>query len=653
MGYYDRYDDKELEKDLVQFAEKLKAGGTPAAQVVQEVSGTSKIFGRDSAVTVVFQGDIAGTDGDTIFYPAIDQQAILSDEEVRIIRGYVDHEAAHIRHTDMPFFQEIAEKALRSDNLHLKDMTNAIEDVRIEREVLKTYRGAKKNLSAVGNAVTELYNKHFEEDNTIAEDPKRVASVALTWAGRIDMDYDGTVMKEAFDTLKPSLQRALKKWVREIDDCKNVQDSYQLARKIVHDLNEDKPEDEDYEQQQTGGGMPSKDPLDDVSTSDSSGSGQGKGMSSEELQKLREDVESKQNQANDPTQKGSFDPELSSFINNFENTAEPEQGNYRVMSTEFDLVHTAKDKKFKGDMDASKGYHVMGKYRSKQEYQELLLKSSGSLNVMKRKLERAVQSKYRVDWDQGREYGRLDSRRLSAAYSGRSNVFKDKVDAPALDTAVTLLIDHSGSMSGQRAQTARDVTISLGECLHKIGAEFEIAGWNNYVSFRGKEHQKKWNDMYYRSRRNYARSTPLHMYLYKAFGDSYQQNKDVLVSMPYNVAGYNCDGDALCFAGDRLAQRAEKRKIFLVLSDGQPAGDGHFGQDKTFLRNTVHRFEQKGIDLIGIGIQSKAVKQYYPKWVHCESVDDLAKNTMDMLAKALLGENFVIDNSELIAAKGQ
>jgi cobalamin biosynthesis protein CobT len=635
------------------FIEAIERGGTPASAFMQEVGGTSRIFGRNSEITVAFEGDQAYTDGSRIVYPAIDSQAIMSDEEVRIARGYVDHEAGHIQHTDFDFSRPKMEHCVRTENWLLKDMLNAVEDIRLEREVIKDYRGARKNLSAVGNAVTSCYFEEYENDKSIAEKPEVITPVAFTWAGRLDMQYDDEC-----------LRNALKKWVRELDNCKSTSDSWDLARRIVHDIEENDIEDEDYENQPTGKGIGEDDSNDGQGQDDGQGSGNQDGMTDAQMQLAREEAENKSKDPNDPNSKPMpFDPNLDQFINNFVNDAEPSWGSYRRMSSDFDIVHRASDPKTKVSERASRwrgdrgnaGHTIMNEDRSPSEYQKLLSEASGPMNVMKRKLERAIQSKMRVDWDGGREYGRLDSRRLASAYQAKPNVFRDKEEAPFLDTAVSILVDHSGSMSGSRARVARDVTICLAESLNKIGASFEICGWNNHSSFRTKAEELRHRDIMIKARQNnvhFDQYSPLHLYLYKSYEENHQRVKDVLVTMPNCVTGYNCDGDALNFAGQRLLQRKEKRKVFLVLSDGQPAGDADMGKDKTYLRNTVGRFEAKGIDLIGIGIQSTAVKSYYPKWVVCNDLDDLGKHTIDMLAKALLGERFVVDNSELLAMKG-
>lgn len=639
MSYWD--DDDVVLKPSGHVTRGLSNGSVTGSAFVQEVSGTSRIFGRDANISVVFEGDEAMTDGSTIIYPSIDQDAILTQEDLKIARGYVDHESAHIRHTDMDFFMDRAENAIKCGNALLKDMFNCVEDVRCERIVNQTYRGAKKNLSATAEAASQMYEEAYKADKSLSDDDKRITPLAFTWAGREDMDYSAPTVGKMLRTVSPQLQKALKKWVRELDGCKTTQDSYDLARRIVEDLNNEQYQEPDYQDMETGAGM-----GEDEEASDDGEEGEGAGGEGEEEGEANEE-----NQEYDPYQSS-----LGNMMNNlFQNLENPTNKPYRPWSTRYDKVHTVHDKDARcGGTRANAGARILRARKSAKEYQRILANASGQINVMRRKLERAVQSTQRCDWDVGRIEGRLDTKRLPNAYNWHPNVYKRRVEAPALDTAISILVDQSGSMCGRRTETATQVSVALFECFQKIGVPFEILGWNNYEDFTDPKGKKAFHDAYrkHRSRhaQDWARIAPIHLYVYKSFTDKPQLAREVLATMPYNCSGFNSDGEAVAMAYERLKRRKEKRKIFMVLSDGQPACDGDGGLQKQYLRNVVARIENDGTDLIGIGIQSSAVKQFYPTWVVCNSIEDLPKACLDKIAKALMGQQFVVDNSELIQA---
>jgi len=116
--------------------------------------------------------------------------------------------------------------------------------------------------------------------------------------------------------------------------------------------------------------------------------------------------------------------------------------------------------------------------------------------------------------------------------------------------------------------------------------------------------------------------------------------------------GDNSDGEAVQNAFDRLRQRPEKRKVMIVFSDGQPVSDSHYGWNvfSQHLRDVVGDVTDAGVDVIGVGIGDDNVSRFYPKYVVVNAVDDLAGQAIDMMAKALMGEGFVVDNSKLLDA---
>ena len=86
----------------------------------------------------------------------------------------------------------------------------------------------------------------------------------------------------------------------------------------------------------------------------------------------------------------------------------------------------------------------------------------------------------------------------------------------------------------------------------------------------------------------------------------------------------------------------------LVLSDGSPACSGDWMAIDRYTRQAVHDAEKSGTDIIGLGILDESVQRYYPKYTVINDISDLAGAAMDQLARALIGERFVIDNSKLM-----
>lgn len=618
----------------------------PVPLFEHEVRGTSKLFGRAHNIQVVFEGNRAYTDGSTIVYPALDTSTKMKGVDVRIARGFVDHEAAHIRHTDMEFYQKTGECLQEIGNEHLLRILNGVEDVRIESLVNKEYPGAKKNLSATSEIVNKKFLKIAKNKPKIPKEDKEIASIALTWSGRKAMSYEDSGIDKCVDLLNESLKEKLKVWTPKVFSCENTVEAYALACEIYKDLFPEEPPSK----------CPSKKEIEDFKPSknkgnrkDVDGDGDGKTKNGNRI------IE-----PGSPEEYGKFlekELDLSNVISSEIDHKMCGDYVYRIASTRWDRVHHISDTPSAGSGARNKeiwdmGSAIMAKYASLDTYNSYLLQSTGKINVMRRKLEKALASKALRGWDFACEKGRLDSKRLVAAYNGAPNVYKERMEIEDIDTAVTILVDHSGSMKGEKTELATKVSIALNECLSKINISYEILGFGNMVSFPSEKDKQDWEKLLKESKHRYSRTEPLHIVCYKSFDDDNRTAKLALSTMPNTGLGNNTDGDALLFAYERLKVRPEKRKIMFVLSDGQPCAQGEpYGCHVKRLSEVVNLLNKK-CDLIGIGICSSAVSHYYPKWVVCDSLDDLPKGVIDMVSRTLLGDRFKCDNSELLLKKG-
>ena len=98
----------------------------------------ASMLGNKLGVKVVIgSSDTACTNGDTIFLPPlpVDDEGVLYP----LVSGFIDHEAAHIRHTDLTVLKG---KMLTPIEKYL---WNAIEDWRVEHEIIKKYPGCREH----------------------------------------------------------------------------------------------------------------------------------------------------------------------------------------------------------------------------------------------------------------------------------------------------------------------------------------------------------------------------------------------------------------------------------------------------------------------------------------------------------------------------
>jgi cobaltochelatase CobT len=206
--------------------------------------------------------------------------------------------------------------------------------------------------------------------------------------------------------------------------------------------------------------------------------------------------------------------------------------------------------------------------------------------------------------------------------------FKDEIPIIAENTAITLLIDNSGSMRGKPITMAALCADIIAETAQRCGAKVEILGFTTQ-NWRGglsrKDYEKagcppmpgRLNDLYH--------------IIYKDFNASYKSTKrSIPVMLKESILKENIDGEALQWAVKRLSQRPEPRKILTVISDGAPVDDSTNSANESYflenhLKKVIHYYENKSdIDVFAIGI-GHDVKNYYKKAVTIPNSDALAE----------------------------
>ena len=597
-------------------------------EFTMEAHGTGRTFGRKFDISVVFSGDSAGTNGSTIVLPSLPSGKELTSEQVLVARGYIDHEAAHVRHSDMEMMGEVNKECAKVGNKILPRLINALEDVRIEAKTIDEYPGSLRNLTATTEAVnSEFLSRHAESD--AVSDRQKIMTIALTWQGRKLLGYDTDTNQKCIDLMPEKLQKESEAWAKAIKGCRNSSDIVDLARRIDSDIRE---------KQEEEGGDPIKDEPYDLNP-DGDGEPTGRGKS-----------KSGYGRAHTPVDKDNLEIDPADALESVWKTKIREGDRsqaYRAASTASDKWHTRHDKprKYGGGSRNNRGQNVLTD-KNASEYEEQKSEMVGKVNTMRRKLERAITAKMERNWDFGRTEGNLDSRRLTAAYNGAPNVYKGREESDDFDTSITILIDLSGSMNGRPAELAGKVAIALSECLERTPVEYEVLGFNNTSGFVPGDPYESGN-----REGRWSRVDPLDMYVFKEFDERLFDARGPMGRIAWCVGGCNSDGEALLQAWSRLRTRPSKRKIFITLSDGYPAVGCHFGQDNLdgHLRDVVEMIS-KHADAVGIGIMSDAVQQFYPRWQVINDLEELPKATMDELGKLLINERYMPDNSDLMKA---
>lgn len=267
---------------------------------------------------------------------------------------------------------------------------------------------------------------------------------------------------------------------------------------------------------------------------------------------------------------------------------------------------------------------------------------------VQRALANAFESRNKTFHLHGKRSGALSGPSLHRLVTNDERVYYQKHEAKTRDSAVQLVIDISGSMSGRKIRLAAQVGWALAEVLDRLKVKSEVICFTQYGLDWGPKAPKADGDPFakfddYKDREpssNFSRFGPLYMPILKSWDEPHftQMHKRHFTRMGNSdlpMLG-NIDGESIEYAAMRLLAQREPGKVMIVLSDGQPAGDANYHKTSAHLKEVVRELPRKGINVVGIGIMDSSVSHYYPKHVVVNKVEDLAGTVMSKVRDALL-----------------
>ncbi len=181
------------------------------------------------------------------------------------------------------------------------------------------------------------------------------------------------------------------------------------------------------------------------------------------------------------------------------------------------------------------------------------------------------------------------------------------------DYAITLLVDLSGSMQGEKIEETFKAVIVLAEVLNRLSINVEILGFNDRI------------------------------YEYENFGDKISKASrekmggmllEVSDSSDTGKARWNDDGWALQQASQRLAKQKADHKFLIVLSDGVPEESRMHPASLYGLSDIISQVtEQTDQKLIGLGIGegTEHVSEYYPNSLANVRLHEMAAKLADLI----------------------
>lgn len=564
-----------------------------------------------------------------------------TDELIDAIQGFLDHEVAHLLFTD---FGKMAEATAQG----IHGMVNVLEDSRIERKMAERFQGSGDNLQRTGEfflkkfTIPKLQEAIEEGDNEKIVGLLMVPLIRGMAGQRVWRDFMKTHMphiQEEFDKIKDLAS--------EIESLDTTADCLGLATKIKKRLNKSS------EPSPPGGGgskgaapsMPkpagdpdedgekaipdAKDPEEKDGDVDIAGDDEGEDEELSEAGGKPEAPTGEESSSATPSGMSfedidknmavDFDDALSNIITN-DAADSAGDADYLIYSKDFDVVEP---------LEVGSGY--------KDDYMKNMVDDVDHMvGPLQKDLERAISARSLSQWTPGQRSGRLNSSALSRLAVGDARVFRKKHEVTSKDVAVELVVDMSGSMSGTKITTASRAAYALASTLERIGIPCEVICFTTgRAAFDDFGH---YSEEVAKIGRNYSRNESLYMPILKKFDERMLPNiKQRFAWLPHcGDLRNNVDGESIEVAARRLMTRREAGKVLMVLSDGAPHAAGSTSELSAHLKKTIKEIAKRGVNVLGIGIESDEVRKYYPKALVIHNVSELPGVVMKELRALLI-----------------
>ncbi|EGY27077.1 von Willebrand factor type A domain protein [Desulfovibrio sp. A2] len=502
------------------------------------------MIGKRYGIRIEVGGNRAATDGQTVYLPALP----LDDDIARLLcRGYLDHEAGHLRFTQFG----VRASARSSFEAHLYQL---VEDYRIEARMGETYPGCRVNLSTMLQYLVEKEEIFLNPEGAREALCSYLFFTTRAWLYPALQSHQANAQAQLTAQV-PAMVCLLAPILQEVRKAACTVDSLRCAAAIIDLLR-------DLASAGAGTGEPDGDPEGEQQ-SDTPGTGQPDG---------------------DPTRHGSATL-LRGFCTNVLDSPDSEDEDLLGRHVR-DLLESMAEEG--GDPISVAEESVISTSPISSD------DARRATTALRARLQGLVQAKTLAKLRPGRR-GTLAGRNLHRAAIGDDRLFRRAEERTAVNTAVHILLDASGSMAeGDRMHVASLTSLALVQALSAINhVRPALTGFSDEVF-------------------------PLIRYGERV------HNRIGLVPM----AGTQL-AEALWWVMGQMVTLEERRKIVLVITDGDPTSS-HIA-----MKNVVATAQAVGFELFGIGICQPNIATYIPASRYIQTVGELPQVMFDMLGEVL------------------
>lgn len=528
----------------------------------------ASVLGRQHGVQVTIGGTEAYTDGRIVNLPALPLDA--DSEVLGLLRGYIDHEAGgHLRFTDFSVLQ--AEYLYPVE----KFLWNAIEDWRVEKALSEVYPGCRANLEWLSRRI-------FVEEFKPSQDPETsiMSYILLTcraWSVP-EIEASRQIERQTVARHYPQLLGKLDALLAQVRaHCRDTREAIDHARQIAELI-------EEHQEQ----------------TPDSKNAeGQGQGQAPEE--RASEDLGQGQSQPQSQAQEQEdSDQDGSDSDTPTPNQCEP------IRITEENLPKTFSEQLADrlGTVSAltpeEQQIHLAIPVRAtpaplpEEEQRKALSETTG----LRYRLQGMLQATRMRDTAPSR-HGRLCPSNLYRVFVDNPKIFRSNTPTPAVNTALHLLVDCSGSMVGKPIRHARQCCFAIAHALKAV------PGINLGVT------------------------------TFPAQGETYsvspvlEHGKPFHRNFMFETTGSTPLTEALLWATQELCRQPEPRRILVVLTDGSP--------DNPVTCKQVIAEASRFIEIYGLGIWDEHITKLLPgRSAAVYNLSDLSSALFNILKNTLI-----------------
>lgn len=545
--------------------------------------------------------------------------------------GYLDHEVGHV------LFTKLTPVSIKSfDPRVVQTFFNIIEDARIERLMCKSFRGSAHNLEKLYEKVFDKANQASIECSDFTKGETVIDASVYAVRALMGQRYFADAVAE-HPTLNAFTTLIGEHFSSDLNAVVTTDDAIRVAKKMVDffgikettEMTEGAPSDVATETSEEGTSGEDATNKDQKGAKSKTVHKKTKGKKSESARK-GEDGKSdskpqdgsasgeadksepaKMDGKDHPYGKLDKDTDRDAFEeavgHALKKQAEDVQrhASYRVKTVEFDEVKHGK----------------MGRIETVRKIETQVNSMTGAIQ---KNLERAIAADSIAIWTSGHRKGKLYNPVLARLLMGDDRVFRKKQVGRSKDVAVSLVVDCSGSMyRDSKIRNAVIAAYAFCSVLTNMGIACEVIGFTT---------------LNVECDYAYSRIGAIYMPIFKSFTDQWDMSAKRRTIYPCEnkqMLKNNVDGECVQIAANRLLARPEAGKIMIVLSDGQPAADGVNLDLESHLQSTLEDLEKR-IKIIGIGIQSDSVADYYKNYVVLDQVEDLPKTVIQKVKSLLL-----------------